>query len=173
MRPHALLRPVLALTLALTFVASELGFQNPQELSAPDAFAVVANSLTDSPITSRDQFRELEAVLKRIGFAQLDSIAWRYKNLGDMVLLEAFPEQGRFYVTLMPGTVRPTGDATLAALIGKASTVFFDEGDSIELLVSERHSTKQGHSLSDSVHLHFKLSGGTWWKTSRVIEWSR
>jgi hypothetical protein len=68
---------------------------------------------------------------------------------------------------------RPIGDATLAALLTKASASFFTEGDSIELLVSEKHSVKQDRSLSDAVYLYFRLSGGTWWKTSRAIEWSK
>ena len=177
MRPHALLRPALSLTLTLTTVvaiASGVAAQNLQNaLSAADAFWATAGTLAGSPITTSDQFRALEPMLKRIGFAQVDSDAWRYSNLGDIVVLRAYPEQGKFFVELMPGTAHPIGDATLAALIGKASLVSFDEGDSVDLLLSERHSTKQGYSMSDSVYLHFKLSGGMWWKTSRVIEWSK
>jgi len=48
------------------------GSQNPQKLSAASSFAVVAATLANSPITTRDQFRELESELKTTGFVQLN-----------------------------------------------------------------------------------------------------
>jgi hypothetical protein len=58
--------------------------------------------------------------------------------------------------------------------MGKASAMFYNEGDSIELLVSEKQSGREQfslkYSLNDAVYLHFKIAGGAWWKTSRVIK---
>jgi hypothetical protein len=160
--------------LLLVIAASALGAAQDQIiLPSSRAFSLIAGVLATSPITTANQFREFEPQLRKFGFVKIDSIQWRYVNAGDVVNLNAYPEQGDFFVELLPGgNVRPIGDATLAALIAKASTALYDEGDSVELLMSERHSTSQGRSVSDTIHLHFKLSGGIWWKTSRVIAWS-
>jgi hypothetical protein len=158
----------------LMLVTLCLNAQTPINLPAADTFSALAGTLADSPITTQAQFKNVEAELKYMGFTQVNSVMWRYVNAGDVVLLQAYPDKGHFFVDLSPGSPqRQMGDAALAALIAKASAAFFNEGDSIELLVSEKHSVKEGYSGSDSIYLHFKLSGGTWWKTSRVIEWSK
>jgi hypothetical protein len=159
-------------TIALFFISTSGGAAQ-QKYSAEDAFQFLGRVLSDGPITTVDKFREIEPEIRKIGFTTRDSSGWNYSNLGDVVTLLAFPEQGQFFVEYIPGTPSPFGDASLAALINKAPSISFENGNSVELGMGLLRVLRQGRTVETTEYLSFKLSGGRWWKTTRVIQWSK
>ena len=139
-----------------------------KKVVASEAFAMYQAVFGESP---EHWGKELEQMLKKDGFVSNGS-TWILTNETGQVLINAFPGQ-QLFLRFRPTVSAPIGDATLAALIGKASAVTISGGETIDVALAVVPTSKSGQSCRMRQQLTFRLGGGLWSETSVLFDCTR
>jgi hypothetical protein len=146
-------------------------FSAEQRLTSEKQFSVWRSNFSD-PITKAD-FESLIPSLKEDGFTSPDKMMWKMSDKAGTVMIMALPERGSFWVHYFPSVPTPLGDAALAAMINKASSIEISDGDSMTLAVSHRTIVKESKKGEYSEYLTVNLRGGAWQETIVHIQWTK
>lgn len=162
----------LLLLLAIGILASrEVAAQRaPQSTPAHGIFNVMNLLLATQPVTSDAEF---EAIQKSLDFYDFhrEANGWSFENSTGKVFLAVRPSVGSVVIMLLPNTPERFGDAALAALIARATSVAASEGNVIDLELPARSLVTAKHTGTATDHVAFYLNGGTWMRTTTSIDW--
>jgi hypothetical protein len=132
-----------------------------------------------SAILESSSFKTVEQFLKLFdfpgeGFTRVDKQGWFWQYAGtDGVFSVAWDQETiGASLTLEPTSPAALGDAALATLMNKATSVDVSmDGTAVVVTLLGHPQSTAGRTVLITDVLSFKLDGGRWFRTDRFIRW--